>query len=148
MYLDRVFQFYTVPRVIRLTGNDNANNFFRFSIENDRQEDGSVNRTAVVQNVKAIKSDEEGDESYQILESPERRYEVIGNFDVKVATGSLLPFSKAEKEQKLLNMYDRGIIDKEEVLKGIDFPNWEAILQRVQEQEAAQAQAAQGQPPQ
>jgi hypothetical protein len=58
-----------------------------------------------------------------------------------VTTGSALPFAKAEKEQKLLQLFDRGIIDPQEVLQGTDYPNWETVLQRVQERQAAAAQA-------
>jgi hypothetical protein len=68
--------------------------------------------------------------------------EARGKLDVRVTTGSSLPFARAEKEQKLLSLFDRGIIDAEEVMKGMDFPNWEAILNRVQEKQA-QAAAAQ-----
>jgi hypothetical protein len=62
--------------------------------------------------------------------------------DVRVTTGSTLPFAKAEKEQKLLQLFDRGIIDAEEVMRGTDYPNWEAVLQRVQQRQAAAAAAA------
>lgn len=133
MYASRVFQFYSVPRIVRLTNNEKAQEYFRFSIETD--EKGA--KTAVVKPFKITKG--EGGEA-RALEMPEKRYEVTSEFDVRVSTGSLLPFAKAEKESKLLNFYDRGIIDREEVLKGVDYPSWEGVLQRVQEKEQAAAQ--------
>lgn len=145
MYISRVFQFYSAPRIIRLTNMDSANQYFRFSINQDEE---TGEKVATVQDISVMPDLDNEEAPAQVIESPERKFAVRGKFDVKVSTGSLLPFSKAEKESKLLNLYDRGIIDKEEVLKGIDFPNWEAILQRVQQQEQAAAQAeaqAQGQ---
>jgi len=73
--------------------------------------------------------------------------QAAGKLDVKVTTGSTLPFAKAEKEQKLLQLFDRGIVDQQEVLQGTDFPNWEAVLQRVTERQQAAAAAQQQQPP-
>ena len=147
MYLSRLFQFYTVPRIFRLTGNDNAQQFFKFSMENEEQEDGTTKRTAILKPYKVEKTDDPTGE-HQILELPEKRFEVSANFDVRVQTGSLLPFSRAEKEGKLLNFYKSGIIDKQEVLKGVDYPNWEAVLTRMKEEEAAMMAQAQAQAPQ
>lgn len=141
-YVSRVMQFYSVPQVVRLTANDGAQKYFRFSVETYDKEDGTQGKKAMVQNFT-----ESGGEDPALL----KVYEVRGEFDVKVSTGSALPFAKAEKEQKLLNLFDRGIVDEQEVLKGTDYPNWEAVLQRVAEkkQQAAMQEAqAQGAPPQ
>ena len=61
---------------------------------------------------------------------------------MRVSTGSSLPFAKAEKEAKLLNLFDRQIIDAEEVLKGTDYPNFQAVLQRLEMKKQQEAQAA------
>jgi hypothetical protein len=70
-------------------------------------------------------------------------YQMRGKFDVRVTTGSSLPFSKAEKEQRLLNLFDRQIIDAEEVLKSLEYPNYEALLQRMEQKAMQAAQAEQ-----
>lgn len=127
LYLSRVFQFYTVPRVVRLTGSDGATQFFKMSVEN---------------------VDEYGKKRVIVrpMDGEERVYETQGKFDVRVVTGSSLPFSKQEKVTKALNLYDRQIIDAEEVLKALDYPNYEAVLQRLQEKQAQAAQMAQQAP--
>jgi hypothetical protein len=115
-------QYYTAPRVFRLTNNEGATRYFKAMFEGG---------TATVQQWNA-----EG----QGWSEPVK-LQAQGKLDVKVTTGSALPFAKAEKEQKLLQLFDRGIIDPQEVLQGTDYPNWETVLQRVQERQAAAAQA-------
>lgn len=127
-YASRVMQYYSAPRVFRLTNNEGATRYFKTMIE--KQEGGTYKATTQQWNAEA-----------QGWDMPVS-FEARGQFDVKVTTGSTLPFAKAEKEQKLLNFFDRGIIDATEVLQGLDYPNYEAVLQRVQERQAAAAQAA------
>lgn len=139
MYVARVLQFYNVPRVVRITKHDAADEYFKVEFNKDEEGNIFAKRQNFVEN-----------ENGQVV--PEGQEEIIplsGQLDVRVTTGSLLPFSKAAKENKLITMYNNGIIDREEVLKGIDHPNWEAVLERMEEKEAAmaQAQAQQGQMP-
>ena len=130
-YASRVFQFYTAPQVFRLTGDDGANKYFKFHV--NKSDDGST--SALVENYS------EDGKSQGISE-----YQIRGEFDVRVTTGSSLPFSKAEKEDRLTKLFQLGIIDAEEVLKGLDYPNYQAVMLRQQQKAAAQAQA-QGAPP-
>jgi hypothetical protein len=129
-YLSRVFQYYTAPRVFRLTNDDESQQFFKFNVERDN--DGRV--SALLQPLT-----EDG------LVNPDevRQFYVTGEFDVKVVTGSDLPFAKAERATEVLNLFDRGIVDEEEVLKRMDYPNREAVLERLQQraEEAALAEA-------
>lgn len=125
-YCSRVLQFYTAPQVFRLTNKQGASKYFKAAF----REGG-----ADVQ--------EWNGEGWGEVKSLDLR----GKLDVRVTTGSTLPFARAEKEQKLFNLFDRGIVDSEEVLKGVDYPNYEAVLQRVQERQAAAAAASGQQPP-
>lgn len=129
-YASRAMQFYTSPRVFRLTSDESANQYFKASISTSPE---GV-KTATVQTW--------GEGGYGMPES----YELKAELDVTVTTGSTLPFARAEKEQKLYQLFDRGLIDAEEVLKGVDFPNWQQIRQRMQ-QAAAAAAPTSGQPP-
>lgn len=144
-------QYYTAPRVFRITNKEGANTYFKMHIDNrpvygadgqpelDAAGKPKTQRVGVVQHY--VK-----DDFAKLVPSPKiSEYEIKGDFDVVVSTISGLGFSKAEKQQDLLNLFDRQIIDAEEVLKGMDYPNREKILQRMQEQQAQQA-AAQQQP--
>lgn len=130
-YLSRVFQYYTAPRVFRLTNDDKSQQFFKFNVERD--EEGRM--SALLQPLT-----EDG------LVDPDhiRRFNIVGDFDVKVVTGSDLPFAKAERDTEVLNLFDRGIIDEEEVLNRMEYPNKEALLERLaaRREAAAQAEAA------
>lgn len=133
-YLSRVFQFYTAPQVFRITGKDGAQKYFKFH----------VSETENGQKVANIENFGPDGKSLGISQKP-----VAGTFDVRVTTGSSLPFSKSEKETRLYGLFDRQIIDGEEVLKGLDYPNYEAVQQRMAQkaEQMAALQAQQGGPP-
>lgn len=164
-YLSRVFQFYTVPRIFRLTGNQGAQKYFRMHVEHyDKTElqqsvdplTGEVSQQEVPTGEKGMRMhvqpysvDETGRPTGQYNPLEARQYEIRGKFDVRVNTGSALPFAKAEKEERLFKLFQLQAIDQEELLKGLDYPNYQAIMQRMQQaaQQAAMAQAQQqGQP--
>jgi hypothetical protein len=125
-YLSLAFQFYTAPQIFRITGKDGANKYFKFHTDPEKQ-------VAYVEHF-----------SPEGLSMGINEYQMRGKFDVRVTTGSSLPFSKSEKEQRMLNLFDRGIVDAQEVLKALDYPNYEALLKRIEDkqaQAAAQQQA-------
>lgn len=139
-YASRVFQFYTAPEVYRLTGSDGVQNYFRMHIEPYEHADGLP---AYRVHYQPFTPDGQIDPDQGMV------YETRGQFDVKVSTGSSLPFAKDQLENKLLAFFDRGIIDPEEVLKRSDYPNYQAVLQRMAQKAQQQAQAqAQQQGPQ
>lgn len=156
-WLSRTFQYRTAPEMFRLTGKDGVQKYFRMHVEAyDKTAEQVDPMTGEAVQVPT------GEQGRRVVVQPyqpngmmdladQRVYEMRGDFDVKVTTGSSLPFAKAEKEQKLLNLFDRGIIDEEEVLKGSDYPNFEAVLQRVaakkEQQMQAEMAAKQGPPP-
>lgn len=135
-WLSRVFQYRTAPEIYRLTNQQGVEKYFRMHVE--QGEDGyRVTYQPYLENG-------------QIDPEQQKVYETRAKFDVRVSTGSQLPFNKAEKEAKLLALFDRQIIDQEEVLKGSDYPNYEAVIARMQQaaQQAAMAQAQQQAPQQ
>lgn len=136
MYLSRVFQYYDAPRVFRITNDQSVTKYFKFHIEKyDDPESGDQKLMAKVRDFN------QGDDGKQYL-GEERAYEIRGKFDVRVSSGSSLPFEKQRVESQTYQLFDRGIIDAEEVLKNIKYPNAEAVLQRVAEKQAmAQEQA-------
>lgn len=141
LYLSRVFQFYTVPRIVRITNSGIASKYFRFGVENVKTEDDQLKRVISVQ--KFVKDDATG----EFKEIPEmNKYEVMGNFDVHVTTGSSLPFAKTERANLGFQLFKTGAIDEPELLKAVDYPNreavWEEVKARRQEKLEAEAQTA------
>lgn len=138
LYADIVLDKYTKERVFRVTNSDDSSTYFKMHIEKRKDEYGNTQRVAVMKNY----VEHEG----QMLEAVEpTEYLIKGRFDVKINTSSSLPFAIADKEQKAYALFDRQIIDAEEVLNQIDYPNKEAVLERLKARQQAEAQAA---PPQ
>lgn len=160
LYIERVMQFYTAPRIVRTTGDDGGFKYFKFHVETMLDEAGNeicdqygkAKKQAVVRNY--VQNLDTG----KISESLEaENYEIHGQLSVRTSTGSSLPFAKGEKVNKAMKLYTLapppggGVIDAEELLKAIEYPNWEAVLQRMKENQAQlaqqQAQMAQAGPP-
>ena len=138
-YISRVFQFKTTPEIYRLTDNDGVTKYFQMHVESYEHADGLPAHKVHYQPFTA---------DGQIDPDQGKIFETRAKFDCKVSTGSSLPFAKDQLENKLLAFFDRGIIDNEEVLKRSDYPNYQAVLQRMQQaaQQQQQAQAAQKPP--
>lgn len=157
MYVERVMQFYTAPQIVRITGNDGAFKYFKFHIETQLDEAGNeimddYGKPKKVAHVRNYVQNQDTGKISEELDSSS--FEIHGEFDVKVSTGSSLPFAKSEAADKAIKLYtlqpppNGGVIDDEELLKALDYPNYEAVLQRVKErraQQAAQMQAMQQQ---
>lgn len=150
MYLSRVFQFYDAPRIIKATNNENADQYFKFHVETQKDDqgndllndDGSPKRVA---KVRRYNKDETTNQYFEDIE--EKNYEIEGEFSVRVSTGSTLPFAKAQKVDESVKLFQLGVIDDLELLKNLNYPNYEAVVSRMQQkrQEMAQAQAQQAQ---
>jgi hypothetical protein len=132
-YTDIVMENYTTARVFRVTNDQGSSKYFKFSTKRSEETGGQL--VATFQ-----KFDDQGRP-----EGMPQDFMVSGRFDVKVNTGSSLPFTVADRENKALSLFDRGIIDVEEVLNVLDYPNKEQVLVRIQEQQAQAAQAAEQQ---
>jgi hypothetical protein len=137
-YAQWSLQNYTVPRIRRITGKDGSDKYFKFSTERVNSERGT--RT-VVQATELQKDDKTG----KFIEGKKLDQVLMGEFDVRVSTVSGLPFAKAEREQKLFRLRELDIIDDEELLKGIEYPNADSVLQRMNERREQQALLAQQQ---
>lgn len=137
LYKNRLFQYTPAPRVIRVTNNPNAQKFFKFHVEQIDNGDGTTRKVAKVRDY--VQNPQTGQWSESL---EERVFEMRGDFDVRVSTGSALPFAKDQKFGRARQMFLDGVIDEEEYLKAADYPNWESVLQRVQQKRAEQAQAA------
>lgn len=148
MYLSRVFQYYSVPRIIRASGDKDAQNYFYFHVE---KLDADPNTGEPFVNAETMQPEVKLFANVTHANGVNRRVEIIGDFDVKVSTGSSLPFAKETKTNLSMNLFKLGVIDDEELLKNIDYPNYQAVVQRMNEKKQAaaaeqmQAQAMQAQ---
>lgn len=131
MYISRVFQFYSVPRIVRVTGDLGAEKYFHFHVESIENPDGTVKRMAHITD--PDDTDEAGLPMTKV-------YEIMGDFDVRVSTGSSLPFAKDQKGGQSMNLYKLGVIDDEELLKNLDYPNYQEVVRRNNEKKAQAAE--------
>lgn len=147
-YVSRVMQYYTAPQVFRLTNKEGANKYFKFHVEHREVQnpDGSVatlpDGKPKTKKVAIVRDYVKNDLGQTVPSDEANEFEVRGEMDVRVNTISGLPFSKQETEQRVLNLFDRQIIDGEEVLKRLEYPNAELITQRMKQAQAEMAQAA------
>jgi hypothetical protein len=127
-YVGVVLEKYSKSRVFRVTNSEGATKYFKMSVEKVQQEDGSEKSMA---SIREYGANAEG----QPVEGNVRQYLINGRFDVRVNTESALPFTKSDNETKTLNLFDRGIIDEEEVLKNLEYPGRDAVLARLKNRE-------------
>jgi hypothetical protein len=120
-----IMQYYTEPRVVRITGEENSwPTYFEFFTE--PQEDGSVSY-----NKKPYEYDE-ANKRYvpgeYTVGGPTK-----GTFDIKVLSGTALPVSKSQRANIAFRLFDTKAIDDEELLKTLEWPNAEKILSRMKQ---------------
>jgi hypothetical protein len=135
LYLSRVFQYYSVPRIVRISGDQGAEDFFYFHVEKLEAHPETGERF----------TDPDGNPvtkrfAHIAKEGQIKAIEIEGDFDVRVGTGTALPFAKKAKSDLAMKLFQLQVIDDEELLKDIEYPNYEQVLRRVNEkrQQAAQ----------
>lgn len=142
-YCEIILENYSKPRVFRVTNDEGSTEFFRFSVGRD---DRNVEPGMTPDRVATIQRFAEGEidgNDVMLEKTPVKVSLASTSFDVRVNTGSSLPFTTADKEQKALNLFDRQVIDAEELLNILDFPNREEIIKRMEQKQAeAEQQAA------
>lgn len=147
MYASLVMQYYTAPQVFRLTNNQNVDQYFKFHVEHEQDESGNPLMDERGSPIRMAKVREIGiDENGNQVVGEEKSFQIRGKLDVKVITGSTLPFIKAQREGLAFRLLQAGAIDQPELLQAVEWPNWEATWERVKNNQAAMAAAAQ--PPQ
>lgn len=141
----RYLQFYTKPRVFRITNKEGFPDYVEFYLPSIEVQD--LNGGKVVKKFcKLTKvSKNPSGSSAPLMQS--QQIEVKGCPDVRVTAGSALPYAKAQKAQTALAYFNAGAIDAEELLKSVDWPNYPEVLKRLAQkaQAEAEAQAAEAQ---
>jgi hypothetical protein len=147
----RILQFYSIPRIVRITENEDAVKYFKFAIDEVSDEAGETRTVATVQPFESV----QGMDASQMVPGQVQQFEIKGNLDVKVTTGSSLPFAKAKREARAKELYQLGIYDEEDLLTDLEHHRKEQILEKLARrkeqaaamaQEEAMAQAQQQQP--
>lgn len=114
MVIERIRQFYDMPRVFRITGTDGSVSFETFSNQ-DMQE----------RRIETLFPD---DEYYQ-----------MPNFDVDVSASKASPYSKLAQNELAVQMYNLGVLNPQNadqalaLLDMMDINHKDRIVQRVQE---------------
>lgn len=136
--LKRMMQFYTQPRMWRITNKQGYPQYVEFYMPEIEEEGGVIKKIA---KIRKVSTNPNGTQTVE-----ESSSEVKGMPDVRCTSGSALPFAKAQKAQTALSYKNSNIIDAEEVLKTVDWPNYEEVLRRMQQQAQAAAQQEAQQP--
>lgn len=140
LILKRYLQFYTQPRVYRVTNKQGFPEYIEFFIPEINEANGKTFRTAKLTRRTTLPNGQMQVQSEEV--------EVKGLPDVRITSGSALPYARAQKAQTALTYFNNGAIDNEELLKSVDWPNYEEVLKRMAQTAAAmqqqQAQAGPG----
>jgi hypothetical protein len=106
--ISRIFQYYTEDRVFNLLGDDGK--FHKYVWERDK-----VRRILEENNISITQAFQE--------------------FRYKIIPASSLAITKWQKGLVAMQLYQAGIIDGEEVLKILEWPNWEEVYARMKEKQ-------------
>jgi len=145
-WVQLALQHYDVPRIFRLTSKEGMDKYFKFHTQAAEDENGQplIGDNGDPVRMAVITKFKTDDALGRMVPDETKKMVIRGGFDVKVSTGSGLPFAKGEKEQRLLQLYTSNVIDRRALLEHIEFPNFEPILQRMEEAENAVQSQAQG----
>lgn len=130
----RYLQFYTVPRVFRVTNKEGFPEFVEFFITGEGDQ-----RVADITRV-----DAQGQPAMMDAKgTPIRNTQMSakGIPDVKPVSGSNLPFAKAQKTATALDLQARGSITNLAMLEAINWPDAKAEDEKVKAEQQAMAEA-------
>jgi hypothetical protein len=146
----RILQYYSLPRIVRLTNQtDAAPKYFKFMVEKDENEtlpDGTPNPNQG--NKVATYSEYMPNEMGGGTFGTPKKVPLKSELDIRISTGTALPFMKAKRDSQAERLFDKGVLDAEDFLDTIEYPKREQIIAKwkQRQQQAAAANAQQGQP--
>jgi hypothetical protein len=135
-HVARILQYYKIPRIVRLTGDENDGKYFRVAID-ERVDEENENQT-VIQLQELGRNEETG----EMVSTDVREIVAKGNLDVMIGTGTALPFAKAKRESQAMKLLELGIYDEADYLDDIQHPKRDKILRKLQQRKEGEAQAA------
>jgi hypothetical protein len=131
LVVNTMMQYYTVPRVARVTKNKQWPEFFEFYFK-DTENQG-------VQYVKkSYEFDEQQKRFIAAQDWAESGYSK-GDFDIDVKSGTSLPFMREKMNQLAFKLYDapKPAIDQEDLLDKLKWPKADDVIRRMKEAAAA-----------
>ena len=137
-FASRIMQFYSVPRIVRVTENENAARYFKVVIEDVSDRSGEGQRVAVIQD---FEERELADGSVEQVAGEVREVELKGNLDIRITVGTTLPFRKAQRKAQAKELFQLGIYDEEDLLEDLEHPRASKILEKVNQRRQAEAEA-------
>lgn len=117
-YLTLIRQFYTEPRIVRLTGDDNSFQFIPFDALQLRQE-------------QPIIDPETGQPEMDEITGEPKTEILLTEFDIKISSGSSMMMNKSAKYQQVLELYQSGAVDLETLLQSADIGNPKEIIKKM-----------------
>lgn len=123
--LDLIQSNYTERKALMLLGKEDALERVEINVPQNMVE---------AQQVLEVELDKSLD-----LEQVSRALDVTkGDFFIQIKAGSTLPISKAAKLNEAMLLYDRGLVDQQEVLQAIQHPRRQEIIQRMTQPQQAE----------
>ena len=137
-FASRILQFYSVPRIVRITEDENTERYFKIAIDEITNSEGDPQRFATIQPIDQVQQE---DGTTQMVEGAPVQHEIKGNLDIRITVGTTLPFRKAQKKQQAKELFQLGIYDAEDLLEDLEHPRKESILNKYNQRQEAAAQA-------
>ncbi len=142
LMFSRIMQYYNLPRIVKITGDGTgAAQYFKFSVE--KKPVDPMNPASGTQSVATYQRYEQNDMGSGAF-GEVKQVPLKGKLDVRITTGTSLPFMKAKRDTQAERLFDKQILDAEDFLETIEYPNRERIVEKWKQRQmmAAQAEAA------
>jgi hypothetical protein len=136
-FASRIMQFYSTPRIIRVTENENAAKYFKIVIDDVTDKAGETRKVATIQQFEERQT---ADGVEQVAGDPQE-FELKGNLDIRITVGTTLPFRKAQRKAQAKELFQLGIYDEEDLLEDLEHPRATKILEKVNQRRQAEAEA-------
>lgn len=133
LVISRMMQYYNAPRMLKITGESEYPEFLEFFVE--ESENG----------YKYTYRDHSIDEqtgTYVPSQWMSNEQSSKGTFDIEVQSGTSMPFMKSKRGQLAQQLFDKDVIDAENLLDVLEWPNKDEVLRRMEERKQEEAQAA------
>lgn len=121
--VSRMLQYYTLPRVVKVSGQQEWPEFFEFFTNQDEEGNFVANTRKYLFQPEDKEYVPAGDWSQT---QPSR-----GEFDITVQAGTALPFAKSQRSSLAFRLFEGQAIDQEALLKAVEFPDYEEIMTRM-----------------